>query len=191
MKRNTLLKTVVTSATLGLLLTACGGNGGNGGDGGDAESESYKVGIGQYVCHPSLVATAQGIIGVLEESDYDAEVDEQNAQAAQATMNNIIGGFAGDDSLDAVLPIATPIAIAAASSIQDTPIVFSAVTDPVDAELVPDWETAGENITGVSELNPVDEQLQLILDVVEDAEEIGRASCRERVWRTEVAVTIA
>jgi putative ABC transport system substrate-binding protein len=173
MKRNTLLKTVVTSAALGLLLTACGGNGGNGGDGGDAEAESYKVGIGQYVSHPSLDATAQGIKDVLEESDYDIEVDEQNAQADQATMNNIIGGFAGDDSLDAVLPIATPIAIAAASSIQDTPIVFSAVTDPVDAELVPDWETAGENITGVSDMNPVDEQLQLILDVVEDAEVIG------------------
>src|SRR5690625_9156 len=173
MKRNTLLKTVVTSATLGLLLTACGGNGGNGGDGGDAETESYKVGIGQYVSHPSLDATAQGIKDVLEESDYDVEVDEQNAQADQATMNNIIDGFAGDDSLDAVLPIATPIAIAAASSIQDTPIVFSAVTDPVDAELVPDWETAGENITGVSDMNPVDEQLQLILDVVEDAEVIG------------------
>jgi len=61
MKRNTLLKTVVTSAALGLLLTACGGNGGNGGDGGDAEAESYKVGMGQYVAHPSLDATAQGI----------------------------------------------------------------------------------------------------------------------------------
>lgn len=171
MKRNTLLKAVATSATLGLLLTACGGDGG--GDGGDAEAESYKVGIGQYVSHPSLDATAQGIKDVLEESDYDVEVDEQNAQADQATMNNVIGGFAGDGSLDAVLPIATPIAIAAATTIEDTPVVFSAVTDPVDAGLVPDWDTAGENITGVSDMNPVDEQLQLILDVVEDAEVIG------------------
>src|SRR5690625_4757600 len=113
MKRNTLLKTVVTSATLGLLLTACGGNGGNGGDGGDAETESYKVGIGQYVSHPSLDATAQGIKDVLEESDYDVEVDEQNAQADQATMNNIIGGVAGYYNLQPDLPLATPLAIAA------------------------------------------------------------------------------
>ena len=51
--------------------------------------------------------------------------------------------------------------------------MFSAVTDPVDAGLVPDWETPGENITGVSDMNPVDEQLQLIVDVVGDVEVIG------------------
>lgn len=173
MKRNTLLKTAATAAALGLLLTACGGD--DGGDGGDAdaEAESYKVGIAQYVSHPSLDATAQGIKDVLEESDFDIEVEEQNAQADQATMNNVVGGFAGDDELDAVVPIATPVAIAAASTIQDIPIVFSAVTDPVDAGLVPDWETPGENITGVSDMNPVDEQLQLIVDVVDDVEVIG------------------
>ena len=174
MKRNTLLKTAATAATLGLLLTACGGDdGGDGAEGGDAEAESYKVGIAQYVSHPSLDATAQGIKDVLEESDFDIEVEEQNAQADQATMNNVVGGFAGDGDLDAVVPIATPVAIAAATSIQDIPVVFSAVTDPVDAGLVPDWETPGENITGVSDMNPVDEQLQLIVDVVGDVEVIG------------------
>lgn len=174
MKRTTLLKTVATSATLGLLLTACGGDdGGNGGGGGEADGESYKIGIAQYVSHPSLDATAQGIKDVLEESDHDIEVEEQNAQADQATMNNVVGGFAGDGDLDAVVPIATPVAIAAATSIEDTPVVFSAVTDPVDAGLVPDWDTPGDNITGVSDMNPVDEQLQLILDVVGDVEVIG------------------
>ncbi len=171
MKRTTLLKTIATSATLGLLLTACGGGGNEGG--GDAEAESYKVGIAQYVSHPSLDATAQGIKDVLEESEHDIQVEEQNAQADQATMNNVIGGFAGDGELDAVLPIATPIAIAAATTVEETSIVFSAVTDPVDAGLVPDWDNPGENITGVSDMNPVDEQLQLIVDVVGDVETIG------------------
>lgn len=174
MKRTTLFKTVATSATLGLLLTACGGNdGGNGDNGGDAETESYSIGIAQYVSHPSLDATAQGIKDVLEESEYDVAVEEQNAQADQATMNNVVGGFAGDGDLDAVVPIATPVAIAAATSIEDVPVVFSAVTDPVDAGLVPDWDTPGDNITGVSDMNPVDEQLQLILDVVGDVEVVG------------------
>lgn len=174
MKRTTLFKTVATSATLGLVLTACGGNdGGNGDNGGDAETESYSIGIAQYVSHPSLDATAQGIKDVLEESEYDVAVEEQNAQADQATMNNVVGGFAGDGDLDAVVPIATPVAIAAATSIEDVPVVFSAVTDPVDAGLVPDWDTPGDNITGVSDMNPVDEQLQLILDVVGDVEVVG------------------
>lgn len=174
MKRTTLFKTVATSATLGLLLTACGGNdGGNGDNGGDTETESYSIGIAQYVSHPSLDATAQGIKDVLEESEYDVAVEEQNAQADQATMNNVVGGFAGDGDLDAVVPIATPVAIAAATSIEDVPVVFSAVTDPVDAGLVPDWDTPGDNITGVSDMNPVDEQLQLILDVVGDVEVVG------------------
>lgn len=88
-------------------------------------------------------------------------------------MNNVVGGFAGDGDLDAVVPIATPVAIAAATSIEDVPVVFSAVTDPVDAGLVPDWDTPGDNITGISDMNPVDEQLQLILDVVGDVEVVG------------------
>lgn len=174
MKRNTLLKTSATAAALGLFLTACGADDGgtNGGTEGNGEGESYSVGIAQYVAHPSLDATAQGMKDVFEEADAEISVDEQNAQADQATMNNIVGGYGGDD-LDAVLPIATPVAIAAATSITDTPIIFSAVTDPVDAGLVPDWETPGENITGVSDMNPVEEQLQLIVDVVDDVEVIG------------------
>ncbi|WP_022870579.1 ABC transporter substrate-binding protein [Yaniella halotolerans] len=170
MKTNTLLKTSATAAALGLLLTACGSDEGGAEGNGD---ESYSVAIAQYVAHPSLDATAQGMKDVFEEADADIEVEEQNAQADQATMNNIVGTYGGDDNLDAVLPIATPVAIAAATSITETPIIFSAVTDPVDAGLVPDWETPGENITGVSDMNPVEDQLQLILDVVEDAEVIG------------------
>lgn len=172
MKRNTLLKTVATTAAMGLLLTACGTDDG-GAEGNGGEGESYNVAIAQYVAHPSLDATAEGMKDVFEEADADIEVEEQNAQADQATMNNIVGGFGGDGNLDAVLPIATPIAIAAATSVTDTPIVFSAVTDPVDAGLVPDWDTPGENITGVSDMNPVDEQLQLITEVVGDVEVIG------------------
>lgn len=168
MKRNIVLKSAATAGTLGLLLTACGTNGE------EADGETYTVGIAQYVSHPSLDATAQGIKDALDESEFNFEVEEQNAQADQATMNNVVGGFAGDDDLDAVVPIATPVAIAAATTIdEDTPIIFSAVTDPVDAGLVPDWDTPGDGITGVSDMNPVDEQLQLILDVVDDVEVVG------------------
>lgn len=173
MKRNTLLKTAASAAAMALLLTACGADDGENGGEANGDAESYAVGIAQYVSHPSLDATAEGIKDVLEDADVDIEVEEQNAQADQATMNNIVGTFASDDNLDAVLPIATPVAIAAATSVENIPVVFSAVTDPVDAGLVPDWDTPGENVTGVSDMNPVDEQLQVILDVVDDVEVIG------------------
>lgn len=166
MKKTTLFKTAASTAAAALLLTACGSDD-------DASGEGYTVAIAQYVSHPSLDATAQGVKDVLDESEYDITIEEQNAQADQATMNNIIGGFASDTNLDAVVPIATPVAIAAATTITDIPIVFSAVTDPVDAGLVPDWDTPGDNITGVSDMNPVADQLQLILDVVDDVAVIG------------------
>lgn len=179
MKRNHLLKTAAVASVFGLLLTACGSNdaGSDADTGADngaaAEQDSYTVAIAQYVSHPSLDAVADGIKDVLDESDYDISIDEQNAQADQPTMNNIIGGYAEDSNLDAVIPIATPVAIAAATSIKNAPVIFSAVTDPVDAGLVPDWDTPGDNITGVSDMNPVDLQLQLILDAVDGVEVVG------------------
>ena len=163
MKKTTLLKTVASVAAMGLLLTACGSD--DGGDNGDAAGETYQIGIAQYVSHPSLDATAQGIKDVLEESEHNFEIDEQNAQADQATMNNIVGGYAGDADLDAVAPIATPVAIAAATTITDTPIVFSAVTGPVDAQLIL-IGIPGRQHHRCFGYEPVDDQLQLILDVV-------------------------
>src|SRR5699024_1467089 len=167
MKRNTLLKTAATTAAMGLLLTACGGNGGEA----KGDAATYEAAIAQYVSHPSSDAHAQGIPGAFDAADVDAEVDAQNAQADQATTTNIVGRCSVD--VDIVLPVAAPIAIAAATTVEDTPIVFSSGTDPVDAGLVPDWDTAGDNITGVSDMNPVDDQLKLILDVVDDVQVIG------------------
>src|SRR5699024_2895189 len=81
MKRTTLLTTAATTAAMGLRLTACGGNGGEA----QGDGEPYKAAIAQYVSYPSLDANAQGIKYVFDEADVDVEVDEQNAQADQAT----------------------------------------------------------------------------------------------------------
>src|SRR5699024_12555876 len=131
MNMNTLLKTSATAAALGLLLTACGSDEG-GAEGNGEGGESYSVAIAQYVAHPSLDATAQGMKDVFEEADADIEVEEQNAHEDQATMNNIVGTYGGDDNVDAVLPIATPAAIAAATSISATTIFFYARSDKVE-----------------------------------------------------------
>src|SRR5699024_7852336 len=80
--------------------------------------------------------------------------------------------FASDD-LDLVLAIATPAAQATAQAVTDTPVLITAVTDPLEAGLVDSWEAPGGNLTGTSDLNPVDEQLALLGDLAPQAQSVG------------------
>lgn len=173
MKPTHLIRITAVLAAVGLGATACGSDGGNGGDSGDGgDAESYAIGISQYVSHPALDATTEGFQDAFDEAGVEVEWDVQNAQSDQGTMNNISGNFAQSD-LDLVFAVATPSAIAAASSITDRPIVFGSVTDPVDANLVEDWDAPGGNVTGVSDMNPVQDQLELLTEIAPDAESVG------------------
>ncbi len=158
----------VSAATGALLLTGCG----DGGDGGSGSDESYSIGVTQIVSHPSLDEAREGFKQAFEDAGIDVDWDEQNAQNDQATASNIAGTFATSD-LDLVHAVATPTAQAAAQQITDTPIVFSAVTDPEDAGLVDSMEEPGANVTGASDLNPVHEQLELLQEIMPDAESVG------------------
>ncbi|MEE6273976.1 ABC transporter substrate-binding protein [Georgenia wangjunii] len=160
-------------------LAACGG-GDAGSDatsdatstGGGAAAESYSIGITQIVSHPSLDAAAVGFKAALEDAGLDVTYDEQNAQGDQATATSIANTFASADH-DLILAIATPTAQATAQAITDVPILITAVTDPLEAGLVDSWESPGGNLTGTSDLNPVDEQLGLLEDLAPDAESLG------------------
>src|SRR5699024_1718905 len=99
--------------------------------------------------------------------------DDNNAQGDQATNASIVGKLASDSDIDLVLAIATPSAQAAAQSITSIPVLFSAVTDPVDAKLVASNEAPGANVTGTSDKNPVKEQLELIKQISPDAKKVG------------------
>src|SRR5690606_35641234 len=99
-------------------------------------------------------------------------LDVQNAQADQATLTAIANQFAQDEK-DLILAIATPAGQAVAQVVTDAPVLFAAVTDPVAAELVESWETPGANVTGVSDMNPVDEQLELLLEIAPDIKSVG------------------
>lgn len=164
-------------AVSALALTACGGTDGGGDagtatDGGDAASESYSIGVSQLVSHPSLDAALTGFEAGLEESGLDVSLDVQNAQGDQATANTIAGTFASGD-YDLVLAIATPAAQAAAQAVTDVPVLFTAVTDPVSAQLVESNEAPGGNVTGTSDANPVVEQLTLLTELDPEAERVG------------------
>lgn len=155
-------------ATSALVLTGCsGGDDSAGGDG-----ETYKIGINQLVQHPALDSATAGFIEAFEEAGVDAEFNEQNANGEQGTALTIAQQFAGDD-LDLALAVATPAAQAMAQNIIDIPLLFTAVTDPVSADLVESMEEPGSNVTGTSDAAPIDQQLELLKEIVPDAETVG------------------
>lgn len=172
MSTSPLLRVTSVSAVALLVLSACSDNGNGEGGGNEADGETFDIGITQYVSHPALDNAREGFKDAFADADVEVNWDEQNAQADQATSSNIAGTFA-TAGLDLVHAIATPTSQAAAQQITDTPIVFSSVTDPEEAGLVESWEEPGGNITGASDLNPVREQLELLLEIVPDVETVG------------------
>ena len=183
------LKVLALGAVGALALTACGGASPSATSSGDASPsataatssaagapEAIKVGVATIVAHPALDAAQQGFIDALAEAGYvegeNVEFDLQNAQGDQSTLTNIANTFASSD-YDGFLAIATPTAQSLANVINDRPIVFAAVTDPVAAGLVSSWEAPDGNITGVSDLNPMKEQLELIKEALPEVASVG------------------
>lgn len=119
-----------------------------------------KIGISKLLAHPALDAAEQGMIDYLEQTGLAVSFDSQNASGEIATASSIAQKFKNDRS-DIVVGIATPSAQALANVFTDIPVVFSAVTDPVAAGLVSDNAGGGGNVTGVSDANPIKEQLTL------------------------------
>ncbi|MDN5755230.1 MAG: ABC transporter substrate-binding protein [Arthrobacter sp.] len=159
-----------------LLATACGSSGGSGESSGSADAtEPVKIGISQYVSHPSLDAVTEGFKKGMKDAGYTGDkisYDLQNAQADASTNTAIMNQFS-QDNLDLVLAVATPAAQAAAQAITDAPVLFSAVTDPVEAKLVKSVEEPGGNVTGTSDKNPVKEQMELLKELAPDAKSVG------------------
>lgn len=125
---------------------------------GTADTKSYTIAISQYVEHPSLDATREGFLAALKDAGIvegeNLKVDLENAQADQANNLSIAQKIAGDKN-DLVLAIATPSAQAVVQNVdKDTPILFAAVTDPIDAKIVTDLDHPGGNVTGASDTNP-------------------------------------
>lgn len=179
MRKETTLKRSKISAAVGLLaawtlvLTGC--SGGNAKPDGSPEpggSSEYKIGITKIEPHPSLDAAAAGFKQALADAGVKATYEEQDAQGDQGTQTSIAGTFASS-GLDLVLAISTPSAQAVAQAIQDKPVLFTAVTDPVDAKLVASNEAPGANVTGTTDMNPVAEQIALIKKLRPKAKSVG------------------
>ena len=173
MKRSLSTLGTATLLTTGIFLTSCGSDAGTGDGGGDGP---VKIGISQLMDIEALDDTREGFIKGMSENGYPegegVEYDYQNAQGDQATATQIAAGFASSD-LDLVFAIATPAAQSVAQAVGNIPVVFSAVTEPVEAGIVESWDAPGANITGTSNLGPVEDQMALIKELAPDAKTIG------------------
>ena len=138
-------------------------------------AQEYRIGISQFVEHPALDSAREGFIqGLAEEGFTEDNVKfiEQNAQADFATAQSIAQQFKSNN-LDLILAIATPNAQAAANVIKNTPVLFTAVTDPVEAGIVNSMENPGGNLTGTTDMNPVAQQIELIKEFIPELTDLG------------------
>lgn len=142
------------------------------------DSTNIKIGVVQLLQHDALDAAYEGFKDTLkaaeEETGYTFEIDYQNAQGEPANCNTIVNKFVNDD-VDLILAIATPAALAAKNATKDSqiPVLFTAVTDGADAGLVADNDAPGGNVTGTSDLTPIDRQVELLTKLLPDAKKVG------------------
>ena len=143
-----------------------------------ADGEKYTVGICQLVQHVALDAATQGFMDALTEELGDAvEFDNQNASGDIPTCATICNGFAADQ-VDLILANATPALQAAAAATEDIPILGTAITEYGVALDLEDFDgTVGGNISGTSDLAPLDQQAQMIADLFPDAKTVGIIYC--------------
>lgn len=159
---------VLMALILAVTLAACGSKEENG-------EKKTKLGIIQIAEHKSLDAAREGFLEKLKQEGYEdkknLEITYQNAQGDQANLKTISSKMAKD--CDIILAIATPAAQSIMGETGDVPIIFTAVTDPVDAGLVKDEKSPEGNVTGTTDRVDVNKQVELVRAVKSDAKTMG------------------
>jgi putative ABC transport system substrate-binding protein len=125
-------------------------------------SKKVVIGISKIVSHPALDAVVKGIQDELAASKMNVSFDVQNANGDISTAASIANKFQSEKVTLAV-GVATPTAQALVNTLKGIPIVFSAVTDPVKAGLVTSTKKGDKNVTGVSDMTPVRQQIELLM----------------------------
>ena len=176
MKKKVLSVILAAVCTMGLM-AGCGAEGSKGSTQSGAKGDSYTVGISQFAEHGSLDNCREGFLEGLKEEGIEEgknlKVDYQNAQTDTGTASTIADSFVSE-KVDMICAIATPCAASAYNSAMnaDIPIVYTAVSDPVVAGLAKEDGSSVGNITGSSDVLPVEEQLKMIRQMMPDAKKI-------------------
>lgn len=137
-----------------------------------APAMAFDVTVHLLVEHPSLNASVQGFKDVLAESGLEIAYTEHNAQNNLATAQQIVSQIIGEKP-DLILTVGTLPSEQTVNKIKDIPILFTAVTDPVSAQLVDSMEKPGGNMTGTTDMTPLKDQLALIQDIQPGVKTVG------------------
>ena len=173
---------ILLTAVMTAALAACGSSSGDssGSSGDDAGgSGTYTIGICQQMEHAALDAATEGFQDACRElfGEDNVEFDVQNAQGEQNMCSTIINNFVSSD-VDLILANATLPLQTAAQATSDIPILGTSVTDYGSALGIDDWTGAtGVNISGTSDLAPIEEQEDMLLELVPEAQTVGILYC--------------
>ena len=168
------LLSVLLSVLLLMSLTACGGSGSSNDD-----DDVFKVGVVQFVQHEALDAATQGFVDALEQElgKDNVKVDVENASADPSGCTTIVNGFLSS-GVDLIMANATPALIAATSATSEVPILGTSVTDYASALELDNFDgTTGRNVSGTSDLAPLDGQAAIIKELFPDASTVGIVFC--------------
>lgn len=138
----------------------------------------YNIGIVQLVQHDALDLATQGFQDALTEKlGENVSFDYQNASGDSANCSTIVNGFLSD-GVDLIMANATAALQAAAAATDTIPVLGTSITDYATALDITDWTgTIGNNISGTSDLAPLDQQAEMIHDLFPDAESVGLLYC--------------
>lgn len=173
---------ILLTAVMTAALAACGSSSGDssGSSGDDAGgSGTYTIGICQQMEHAALDAATEGFQDACRElfGEENVEFDVQNAQGEQTMCSTIVNNFVSSD-VDLILANATLPLQTAAQATSDIPILGTSVTDYGSALGIDDWTGAtGVNISGTSDLAPIEEQEDMLLELVPEAQTVGILYC--------------
>ena len=173
---------ILLTAVMTAALAACGSSSGDssGSSGDDAGgSGTYTIGICQQMEHAALDAATEGFQDACRElfGEDNVEFDVQNAQGEQTMCSTIVNNFVSSD-VDLILANATLPLQTAAQATSDIPILGTSVTDYGSALGIDDWTGAtGVNISGTSDLAPIEEQEDMLLELVPEAQTVGILYC--------------
>lgn len=139
-------------------------------------TEMKKIGVIQLVEHKSLDIIYNSFKDELKNLGYvdgeNVKITFQNAQGDMSNITSIVQGFEGDKQ-DVVVGIATPVAQGAMSLTKTTPVVFSAVTDPIGAGILTDMNAPDKGMTGTSDAVQIDKIMDLALQITPDVKKVG------------------
>ena len=181
MKKLNKAMSVAVAAAMMVSLGACGNSADAAKDGtqsAGASGKVYNIGICQQLEHPALDQATQGFEDVLKEKLGDnVKFDLQNAQNEQANASTIANNFVSSN-VDLILANATTALQCASAATSDIPILGTSVTDYATALDISDWTgTTGMNISGTSDLAPIDEQEAMLKELIPDAKTVGLLYC--------------